>query len=258
MGKEQLFRGRAKDYVAGRPGYAEGVLDEMGRRLGLTEKGDGKRIADVGSGTGKFSGQLLMRGYEVYGIEPNEEMRREAEALFQGERRFHSVEGNAEHTGMKSGWFDAVTCAQAFHWFDGDAFQRECRRILNREGMIFLIWNMRDMDAELNRDLYRLFQTHCPDFHGFSAGISEDDERIVRFFGGRYEKMRWNHPIAFTEDQFMARNRSSSYAKKEGEEGFSAFLQDLRRVFRTYETDGRVWMPNETVMYAGTVPDGID
>lgn len=189
MGKEQLFRGRAKDYVAGRPGYAEGVLDEMGRRLGLAEKGDGKRIADVGSGTGKFSGQLLMRGYEVYGIEPNEEMRREAEARFQGER---------------------------------------------------------------------LFQTHCPDFHGFSAGLSEDDERIVRFFGGRYEKMKWKHPIAFTEDQFMARNRSSSYAKKEVEEGFSAFLQDLRRVFQTYETDGRVWMPNETVMYAGTVSDGID
>ena len=50
--------------------------------------------------------------------------------------------------------------------------------------------------------------------------------------------MKWKHPIAFTEDQFMARNRSSSYAKKEGEEGFSAFLQDLRRVFQTYETDG--------------------
>lgn len=34
---------------------------------------------------------------------------------------------------------DFVTTAQAFHWFDGALFRRECKRILKKNGLVFLI-----------------------------------------------------------------------------------------------------------------------
>lgn len=252
MGLEQLFDGRAKNYASGRPGYAKELLYYMEETVGKAGQGNTIRVADVGSGTGKFSAQLLAHGFAVYGIEPNPEMRGEAERYLGGEQGFYSVAGTAENTGMESGVFDAVTCAQSFHWFVPEAFARECRRILRADGRVFLIWNMRDMDGWMNQALYRLLQRHCPAFGGFSAGIREDDERIVRFFGGAYEKRRWKNPIRFTEERFLARTLSSSYAKREGEAGYEEFVRELRDLFHMYERDGMLHMPNDTVVYSGT------
>lgn len=249
--KEHIFTGKAEHYRNGRPGYAQELLNEIERRIGSTEKGENIRIADIGSGTGKFSGQLLKRGYEVYAIEPNEDMRSEAEKMFMGDGCFHSVKGSASNTGVKSGFIDAVTCAQSFHWFAEESFQRECKRILKKGGMVFLIWNMRDPNTSISKDLYDLFTTYCSNFQGFSSGLKEDDDRIIRFFANKYEKKRWKNPILFTEEQFMARNLSSSYALEQGEERYDEFVIDLRNIFTKYEQNGILHMPNDTVAYIG-------
>ena len=84
---------------------------------------------------------MLERGWTVYGVEPNDDMRKEAEKRLSAFPRFHSVAGTAERTGLPGASVDLVTAAQSFHWFDAAAFKRECRRILSGGGKVALIWN---------------------------------------------------------------------------------------------------------------------
>ena len=71
----QKFDGRAQDYVVGRPVYAQEFVEALFRDYGFSSD---SVIADIGSGTGKFAGQLLERGCTVYGVEPNDDMKEKA------------------------------------------------------------------------------------------------------------------------------------------------------------------------------------
>jgi len=73
MDNTSRFDGRGDVYARGRPKYAEGLFDYMEHTLGIAA---GSIFADVGSGTGIFAGQLLRRGYKVFAVEPNGDMRR--------------------------------------------------------------------------------------------------------------------------------------------------------------------------------------
>ena len=139
MANEQKFSGRAGQYSSARPSYAESMVQEMYDKLGLTPE---SVIADIGSGTGKFSRSFLERGNNVICVEPNDEMRKQAEKDMSGYDGFVSVGASAEHTGLADHSIDAITCAQSFHWFDVTRFRRECNRILKPNGKVFLTWNM--------------------------------------------------------------------------------------------------------------------
>jgi 2-polyprenyl-3-methyl-5-hydroxy-6-metoxy-1,4-benzoquinol methylase len=55
-------------------------------------------IADIGSGTGKLSNQLLLQGNKVYWVDPNHTMRKTAEMNLSEFQNYVSINGTAEHT----------------------------------------------------------------------------------------------------------------------------------------------------------------
>ena len=177
-------------------------------------------------------------------------MRSAAEALLGGDPRFSSVNGADRGTGLPDQSVDLVTAAQAFHWFDGPAFARECRRILRPGGRVFLIWNVR-ADAPVNQALAQIFRAHCPGFHGFLGGMVEDDPRIQAFFGGAYEKRRFPNVLTLDRERFLRRCFSSSYALREEDAGYAAFRAALEGLFDAFASGGRLTQPNETAAYAG-------
>src|ERR1035438_6574300 len=120
------FSSRVEDYIRYRPSYPEAIVEWLARECGLTPQ---SRIADIGSGTGIFSGLFLQFGCQVDGVEPNAGMRAAAERLLAAEPRFHSVDGRAEATTLPAGSLDFVTAGQAYHWFDPDPARAEFRRI---------------------------------------------------------------------------------------------------------------------------------
>ena len=186
----------------------------------------------------------------MYAVEPNGDMRSAAQEALGGSSRFHSVDGTDQATGLADQSVDFITVAQAFHWFDVSAFARECRRVLKPGGQVFLIWNTR-ADAPLNQPLYRVFQTWCPEFHGFSGGITEDDPRIQAFFGGDYTKDKFPNPLFFDRERFLRRSFSSSYSLPESHPDYSAYRRDLENLFDQYAREGILEQPNDTVVYAG-------
>lgn len=250
MNTANKFNGRAKDYAAGRPSYSPELVEFLYENY---KNLAGSVVADIGSGTGMFAKLLLDRGSEVYGVEPNSDMRNMAVKRLGGYEKFHAVAGSAEHTALADGSVDYVTVAQAFHWFDVDKFRQECRRILKCGGRVFLVWNVRSASDSVNQELGRIFSEYCPSFKGFSNGIERDDERIKAFFGGAYDYVSFDYRLDFDREKFIARCLSSSYSLRENDINFEPYYEALNGLFDRYADDGIVSVANSSTAYIGSV-----
>jgi SAM-dependent methyltransferase len=131
------FSEGAEAYERGRPDYPPEAVEWLRERLGL---GPESRVVDLAAGTGKLSRALAVTGAEVTAVEPLERMR----ALI--EPPIRSIEGTAERMPLPDASADAVTVAQAFHWFDGEAALAEIHRVLRPGGRLALVWNVRLLD----------------------------------------------------------------------------------------------------------------
>jgi ubiquinone/menaquinone biosynthesis C-methylase UbiE len=150
------FARAAEAYERGRPGYPAAAVDFLAARLRL---GRGRTVVDLAAGTGKLTRPLLATGADVVAVEPVAEMRA---ALPAGA---HVLDGTAEAIPLAAASADAVTVAQAFHWFDGDAALAEIHRVLCPGGALALVWNRRRMDDPLNQAVEELiapYRGHTP------------------------------------------------------------------------------------------------
>lgn len=253
MDNTEKFSGKAGDYSVGRPAYSEALIDMLYDGQGFSEL---SQIADIGCGTGIFARQLLERGSTVFGVEPNDDMRRAAEENLAAFKNFHLFSGTAEHTALADNSVDFVTSAQAFHWFDVTAFKTECKRILRPQGKIFLVWNKRDTSAEINILCAQIYSEFCPNFKGFGGGVKKDDERVSEFFNGKFSYEEFDNPIVYDREKFIRRSLSSSYSLTERDEKYSHYLSALGRLFDENCKNGALTIPNKTVVYYGSISDG--
>jgi SAM-dependent methyltransferase len=131
--------GRASDaYERGRPDYPADAVSFLVEHLGV---GPQCRVLDLAAGTGKLTRPLAATGAEVVAVEPVEAMRA---ALASSLPSVHAVAGTAEALPLADASVDAVTVAQAFHWFEASVAIAEIHRVLRPGGRLCLIWNVRD------------------------------------------------------------------------------------------------------------------
>jgi SAM-dependent methyltransferase len=145
------FARGAADYEGGRPGYPREAVEWLAERLGL---GVGRTVVDLAAGTGKLTRLLALTGGRVIAVEPLAEMR----ALIGPPAE--PLDGTAEAIPLPDGSADAVTVAQAFHWFDAASAIAEIRRILRPAGSLALIWNDRGDEDPLNRSIRELIEPY--------------------------------------------------------------------------------------------------
>lgn len=249
-GAAVLFNGKAKGYAAHRPGYPGEFINYLYTEAGFSRAAS---IADIGAGTGKLTRLLLQRGSTVYAVEANHGMLAQAEKELSAYPGFVPVAGRAEETGLPEGTLDFITAAQAFHWFDRPAFQKECKRLLKPNGKVVLVWNLRE-ECALNQENERILRAFCPDFKGFAGGMAKTGgEDISSFFLPGCQIREFPHTLTFTEEGFVGRNVSGSYALKESEPKFREWVAALQELFRAYAEKGVLRMPNITRSYMGRV-----
>lgn len=248
MDSTNNFNELSDDYTVGRPIYAKDFIDSLYMRYGFAED---SIIADIGAGTGKFSKQLLDRGSTVYCVEPNHDMRNTAIKELGKYQRFHAVNGTAADTKMDDESVDFITTAQAFHWFDTSLFKKECKRIIHKNGMVFLIWNMRDMSGDMNQKSFEIFSKYCPLFKGFGGGIKQNDIRIRQFFDNKYEYIEFDNPISYDRNTFISRSVSGSYSLKKSDADYDRYIEELYKVFEQNAENDKLVMANKTIVYLG-------
>ncbi len=153
---ERLQRGSsfgavARAYAAHRPDYPEAaVLWALGLPGGPARQDGagpaaGRRVLDLGAGTGKLTEVLLSLGAEVTAVEPDPNMLGELRRLFPTAR---AVEGSAEAIPLPDASVDAVLCGQAMHWFDMTRAIPEIARVLVSGGPLAGLWNADDDRVE--------------------------------------------------------------------------------------------------------------
>lgn len=76
-------------------------------------------------------------------MEPDRDMRKKAEDNLFHYLHFHSINACAENTGLCQHSVSLITAASAFHWFNITEFKRECVRILDGNGLVCIIYNVR-------------------------------------------------------------------------------------------------------------------
>ncbi|MGH9487576.1 MAG: class I SAM-dependent methyltransferase [Terriglobales bacterium] len=148
------FEAGARRYAASRPEYPVAVEAWLRAELRL---GTGRRVLDLGSGTGKFLPRLEASGAHVVAVEPVAAMCAELAA---GHPGVNLVRSAATHIPLRDGCADAVTCAQSFHWFASAEALEEIRRVLRPGGWLGLVWNMRDERVEWVAELTRLLEPY--------------------------------------------------------------------------------------------------
>ena len=233
----QRFGDRVSHYAKARPTYPAGVLDFLASDFGLAA---GQIAADLGSGTGIFSGLLIERGLTVHAIEPNAPMREQAERSYAGRVEFVSHAARAEDTGLPDASVDWVTAAQAFHWFNVDRVRTEVRRILRPGGCCALVWNDRQTAASSFARAYEDFLIQWSvDYESVKATYEKPDS-IARVLGPSYVRRSFPHSQDMDRDAFRARQQSASYVPKSDTERGRKMMQALDELFDEYQKNGTV------------------
>jgi SAM-dependent methyltransferase len=124
------FGAGADAYAKGRPSYPPEAVAYVLSKLDGT-------VLDLAAGTGIFT-SLLTPHHRVIAVEPVAAMRAKiADAA-------EVLDGTAESIPLADAAVQAVTVAQAFHWFRYDEALTEIARVLRPGGALVMLWNRRD------------------------------------------------------------------------------------------------------------------
>ena len=242
------FTDKVENYVKYRPSYPVEAISWIVTKCNQPHK---EIFADIGSGTGIFTKLLLDNVGKVYGVEPNEKMRKSAEEELKIFDNFTSVCGTAENTGLNDNSIDYISVAQAFHWFDFDKTMSEFKRILKPNGKVFLIWNLRKRDTEF-LDMYEktLYEVSV-DYRLVSTENRVDEKIIKNFIPVELEINSFKHQQKFDWNGFLGRHFSSSYAPKEETRESEILLEKMYDLFNSCAVDNLIDFNYETKVYSG-------
>jgi len=139
MNFKDHFSNHADLYAKARPHYPEALFDWL-----AAEAPARGGAWDAGCGNGQAGIALAQRFERVIATDPSEQQLAKAAAHprieYRNEpRNFSAGDGAGYHTSIDTDSIDAVTVAQALHWFDLPAFIAEVRRVA-KPGALFAAW----------------------------------------------------------------------------------------------------------------------
>ena len=213
LGRSGFARGSAL-YERARPGYSDESVGHLLDRPWASAPAS--RVLDIAAGTGKLTRALVASGAAVVASEPSASMR-EVFADVAARTRPRWVR-TAEQLPFADHTFDAVTVAQAFHWFDAPAALGEIARVLRPGGGLALVWNERDESDPVVAELTRIskWDVHQPYPVGMDFGAVIDASRA---FG----------PVTRTRFPFAQELDRLAFVEQVASRSYIAVLPDDRR-----------------------------
>ena len=199
------FDREASSYERARPTYPPDCVNWFAEHLGIAPGAD---VIDLAAGTGKFTRLLVPLGARLIAAEPVVGMRN---VLARTSPNVALVACTAELMPLRNETIDAITVAQAFHWFDAPVTLEECARVLRPGGRLGLVWNARDRTTPFVDDLWSIMdrvEKHAP-------WRKHDEWREAAFtetpFFGPLHEATFHHEQIMTVDEVVDRFRSVSH-----------------------------------------------
>jgi len=224
----------AERYERARPGYPPGAVAWLAEHLRLEA---GSVAVDLAAGTGKLTRLLIPTGTTVVAVEPVEEMRR---LLAQQCPAVPVAAGTAERLPLRTCSIDAVTVAQAFHWFDAGTAFAELRRVLRPGGRVGLIWNVRDRSVAWVDALWSVMDRVERKAPWRDHERPPGEALGARTGFGPLGQATFHHTQAVTPEGVLDRFRSVSHVAVLPARRREAVLDEVREILAAHpETRGR-------------------
>ena len=215
------FAGRAEAYVKGRPGYPKDAIDAI-VKLAPT----GAVFADIGAGTGKFTIALAERGYSIYAVEPNADMREQLAITLASFPNVKIIDGTDKVTNLSDCSVDVVTVAHALHWFTPEAFRAECRRIIKPGGLIIAVYNLMP-----------------------GVGETHFSNQAVNAFFTIPTILEFPNPMDYTRDEWLAYVTSQDNTPLPGDPSYDAHIAEVNAAFVRDSINGILRCDRVTKIY---------
>jgi SAM-dependent methyltransferase len=190
----QGFAGVAAEYERGRPEYAPAVVGALAAELHVRP---GDPVLDLAAGTGKLTRALIAGGFDVVAVEPQESLRTVLQDRVGSAR---AREGLAEQIPLPDASMQAVTVADAFHWFDRPRALDEIRRVLAPGGGLALLNTVPDWrGASWAHELGTLLMRSRPEHPHFDGAPWQDFVRAAEGWAEPWEIRVTTHPLVDLE-----------------------------------------------------------
>jgi SAM-dependent methyltransferase len=237
------FSGAAAVYEDARPGYPPEILAWLGTHLDLRP---GRRVVDLAAGTGKLTRGLLDTGATVIAVEPVPGMRRTLVRAVPGAL---AVAGVAQAIPLATTSIDALTVAQAMHWFATAQAVEEMHRILRPGSSLAVVWNRRDLSDPLQQGLDRIMAPLQGTTPSGTTGEWRDvlgaaTDGGARFVADAQFRVPWRQPVDV--EGVAGRVASVSFIAALGD-------ADRRRLLEEVRTEARRYPPPLALPYSAEI-----
>lgn len=170
-------------------------------------------VADIGSGTGRLTLELLNRGCIVYAIEPDNNMKKICDKKCEQYDKYFSYLASAENTKLKDKSIDFVIASQSYHRFDTELFSKECNRILKDKKNVIIIWNVIDYSIPIFQELLQAFKSNFSIYEsrfdnydevlGREIETKENAESAIEYFDRVCKEVSFENNICLTKNEFI-------------------------------------------------------
>ncbi len=235
---------------AGRPPYADAVIDDLMSLAGVTA---GDRVCDIGAGTGHLSVHLVGHGLEVDAVEPNDAMRGVGRERL-ADAPVDWFEARGEDTGRPSGAYPLVTFGSSFNVVDQQQALAEAARLLERPGWVAMLWNHRDIDGDrLQTAIEAAIESRIPGYdYGYRrSDPSGDVEASGLFHAPRYLEATVRRDV--DADEWVEAWRSHATLQRQAGDQFERIVDEIGALVAQAQEGQRIAVPYTTRCWAAEV-----
>ncbi|MFS0779817.1 class I SAM-dependent methyltransferase [Neobacillus sp. 3P2-tot-E-2] len=235
----------AKSYAKAREDIPVSLMDSLYVR-GIFL--DGKKVADIGCGTGSLTRKIAMRKADVTGIDPSKELLQHAVELNKSKNyTIPYLHGTSENTGLDDSQFDIVTVMRAWHWFDREKAIAEMKRVLKAKGTLIVIDSGFLAGSSVVEKTFEVLTKYVSDGLKPAGAKAESSQRINGFPAEWFHEWqsngfelrdfyKLNYNITFTKDTWVERVESISWLAGLVKDVRNKALKDLTESLSDQET----------------------
>lgn len=199
----ESFGAEAGRYDRARPSYPAALVER------IVAASPGRRVLDVGCGTGIVARLFQAAGCDVLGVDPDARMAGHAR-----ERGLEVEVATFETWATNGRAFDAVVSGQAWHWVDPVAGAAKAASALRPGGRFAVFWNVFQPPAGLGKAIAEVYRRVLPDLpsgrwdrpfleiYETMAAKTADGMRQAAAFG-EPEQWRFGWERPYTRDEWL-------------------------------------------------------
>lgn len=170
-----------------RPDYSEAAIKEMLTIMSLDKESN---CCDVGAGVGHLTIVLSKYLQKIIAVEPNDAMRNNGISRTNNLKNVSWLEGTGEETRQPDDMFDLVSFGSSFNVCQRDLALKETKRILNHKGWFCCMFNHRDLDDPIQKEIESIIKTSIPEY-GYGTRREDQSNTIINsnlFFDPKFLK----------------------------------------------------------------------